>query len=229
MSEARVRVSLADGVLEFEGPEKFVADLVEKFTGVIQTALVGETPEATTPAGAEASGNSAAKTQHAAATVAPTVSAPPPPEVAFNDIYAPTAAGVQVLRSLPGSTKAVRTVMLTKLYLYGLQALKQRDTAFFAEIRRACKAHGCLDAKNMATVLKGHRTSFVFGGTGKQQTIRLSAPGREETATLIAQIRAGKGIAQRRQGITPDALRTPSRPKESASTHKASPAGAARS
>ena len=44
MSEARVRVSLTDGVLEFEGPENFVAGLVEKFGAVIQTALTGEAP-----------------------------------------------------------------------------------------------------------------------------------------------------------------------------------------
>jgi hypothetical protein len=42
MSEARVRVSLMDGGLEFEGPERFVAGLVEKFSTVIQTALAGE-------------------------------------------------------------------------------------------------------------------------------------------------------------------------------------------
>jgi len=189
MSEPRVRVSLTDGVLDVELPEKLVLDLVEKFTAVIQTALAG---------GA----------QHAAARVASVASAPPSPEVAFNDIFAATGTGVQVLRAVPGSTKAMRAVNVAKLYLYGLQALKQRDTALFAEIGRACKAHGCFDSKNMASSLKAQRTSFVFGGTGKRQTLRLSAPGMDETAALVARIRtAGKGIAQRKKGIAQDSLR----------------------
>ena len=189
MSEARIRVSLTDGVLDVELPEKLVLDLAEKFAAVIQTALAG---------GA----------QHAAARVASVASAPPSPEVAFNDIFAATGTGVQLLRAIPGSTKADRAVNVAKLYLYGLQALKRRDTAFFAEIGRVCKAHGCFDSKNMASSLKAHQTSFVFGGTGKRQTLRLSAPGMEETAALIARIRAaGKGIARRKKGIAQDSLR----------------------
>jgi hypothetical protein len=42
MGEARVRVSLSDGVLEFEGSESFVVS--EKFTKIIQAALGGVQP-----------------------------------------------------------------------------------------------------------------------------------------------------------------------------------------
>jgi len=42
----------------------------------------------------------------------------------------------------------------------------------------------------MATYLKGDRASFVFGGKGKRQTLKLSAPGMEGTAALIARLRA---------------------------------------
>ena len=177
MSEARVRVSLTDKVLEFEGPENFVAGLVEKFGAVIQTAL------------GPASERSVA-------------SVPPAPEVALGDIFAATEHGAQILRALPGSKKAVRAVNLAKLYLYGLQVLKQRDTAFFAEIGRVCKAHGCYDPKNLATYLKGDQTSFVFGGRGKRQTLKLSAPGMDGTAALIARLRAeGKGIVSAPKGM----------------------------
>jgi hypothetical protein len=51
MGEARVRVSLSDGVLEFEGSESFVTSQVEKFTKVIQTALAFERPIADDGAG----------------------------------------------------------------------------------------------------------------------------------------------------------------------------------
>lgn len=216
MSEARVRVSLTDGVLEFEGSESFVASLVEKFTGVIQTALGGETPDA--------NGDAAGDKTTVVVGGDPQPAAPSP-EVTLNDIFAPTETGVQILRALPGSTKAVRAVNLAKLYLYGLKALKQRDTALFAEIGRVCKAHGCYDPHNMAAYLKGDRTSFVFGGKAKRQTLKLSAPGMEGTAALIARIRAGgNGIGPRQNGITRDAIRAVRQGRESAPIYKATPA-----
>jgi hypothetical protein len=195
MSEARVRVSLTEGMIEFEGPEKFVADLVNRFSGVIQTALVGEPPDEAE--GADASSD-LDEPQPAATSVDAVASPPPSRGDAFNDIFAATETGVQVLRVLPGSNKAVRAVNLAKLYLYGLKALKQRDTAFFAEIAHACRVHGCLDSHNMSASLKAHHASFVFGGRGKRQTVSLSAPGIEETTALIARLRTGgNGIAQR--------------------------------
>ena len=64
---------------------------------------------------------------------------------------------MQILRPLPGSSKAEKAVNGAKLYLYGLQALKQRGTALFAEFKNVCKAHGCHDSNNMAPVSKGIR------------------------------------------------------------------------
>lgn len=186
MSDTRVRVSLTDGVLEFEGPEYFVSGLVEKFAGVIQTALAGDQPAADCVASSDDGRNRAGEAPKAAADVHSTADAPPSPERALSDMFAATQTGVQILRALPGSTKALRAVNLAKLYLYGLQKLKQRDTAYFAEIGRVCKAHGCFDPHNMAACLKAERTSFVFGGKGKRQTLKLSAPGMQETAALIA-------------------------------------------
>jgi hypothetical protein len=122
-------VSITDGVLEFEGSEQFVASLVDKFTSVIQTALAGE-PDANETGGGTNSDRDAPP---------PASIEPPPPEATFEDIFAATETGVQILKPLPASTKAQRTVNLAKLYLYGLQMLQQRDTARFAEIGRACK------------------------------------------------------------------------------------------
>ncbi len=44
MAEARVWVSLSDGVLEFEGSESFVTSQVEKFTKIIQAARGSKQP-----------------------------------------------------------------------------------------------------------------------------------------------------------------------------------------
>ena len=204
MSEARVRVSLTDGVVEFEGPETFVAGLVEKFIRVIETALAGDPPGA----------NDAVIGQQLAG-------APTAPELALQDLFAATDTGIQILTTVPGSTKAQRAVNLAKLYLYGLQVLTQRDTARFSEIGRACKAHGCYHSHNMAAYLKGDRTSFVFGGQGKHQTLKLSAPGLEGIAALIERTRAGRdGIMSRRQGIAPADIPTAGQVKTSAPIHQ---------
>jgi hypothetical protein len=79
--------------------------------------------------------------------------------------------------------------------------VKQRDTASFGEIKNVCKAHGCYDSHNMAAYLKADQQAFVFGGHGKRQTLSLSAPGLQATATLVADVLArGKGIPGRRKG-----------------------------
>jgi hypothetical protein len=202
MSEARARVSLTDGVLEFEGSESFVTSQVEKFTKIIQAALAGERPTADDAAAGGGGGTTDGDGKRAEGDTQAAASAPLPPDAGLNDIFEATEAGVQLLRPLPGSSKPEKAVNAAKLYLYGLQALKQRDTALFAEIKNVCKAHHCYDSNNMAAYLKGDQASFVFGGQGKRQTLKLSAPGMHATAELIARIRTrGNGIVSKRKGI----------------------------
>jgi hypothetical protein len=215
MGEARVRVSLSDGVLEFEGSEGFVTGQVEKFTKVIQAALAGGRPIADDAATGNGGGTTDAGSNRGADTQ-PAASAPPAPDAGLKDIFEATDTGVQILKALPGSNKAAKTVNGAKLYLYGLQALQQRDTALFAEIKNVCKAHGCYDSHNMAAYLKGDQASFVFGGRGKRQTVRLSAPGLHGIAELIGRMRArGNGIASKRKGNGRDTLPTAPRAMES--------------
>ena len=54
MSESRVRVSLSDGLFEFEGSESFVSAQVEKFAALIQAAVAVEWPAAPGIAAADA-------------------------------------------------------------------------------------------------------------------------------------------------------------------------------
>ena len=216
MGEARVRVSLSDGVLEFEGSESFVTSQVEKFTRIIQAALTGERPIADDAAADSRGGTTDAGSNGVGGDTQPAASTPPSHDVELKDIFEATNTGVQILRPLPGSSKAEKAVNGAKLYLYGLQALKQRDTALFAEIKHVCKAHGCYDTNNMAAYLKGDQ-AFVFGGRGKRQTLRLSGSGLDGMAELIARIRTrGHGIASKRKGNGRDTIPTAPRAMESA-------------
>src|ERR1700704_1671520 len=134
MGEARIRVSLSDGVREFEGSESFVTSQVEKFTKIIQDALAGERPIADDAAAGGGGGTTDAGGNRA--DTQPAASPPPSPDAGLEDIFEATDSGVQILKALPGSSKAEKAVNGAKLYLYGLQALKQRDTALFAEITK---------------------------------------------------------------------------------------------
>ncbi len=102
MSEARVRVSLTEGILEFEGSETFVAGQVEKFARIIQAAFAGEQPLAE-----QAPRATVTSSDSIAASEPPVPPSPPPsPVEEFKDLFAPTDTGVQILAALPGASKA---------------------------------------------------------------------------------------------------------------------------
>ena len=170
MSEAKARVSMTDGVLlEFEGSEAFVSGQLERFSRMI----TGESAPAAAPVA-----------ESVAAASAP--AAQPDP---FTDLFAKTERGLQVLAKVPGRSTAQKTVNAAKLYLYGLSATQQRDTAWFEEIRTVCRAHRCYDANNMATTLKNAQDAFIFGGAGKKQTLKLSQNGVNAARQLVERLR----------------------------------------
>lgn len=176
MSEAKVRVSLVDGTLEFEGSETFVATQLEKFSEAIKAGL-GRSEKRKS--------NETPATSREAETKSQATSGD------LDDVFASTDTGVQILKDIPGNSNAQKMVNVAKLLLFGLKQLKQKDTVLFEDVKAACLAHGCYDGNNMSTVLKDEKEAFVFGGSGKKQTLRLTVPGTKSTAKLVAEIRAG--------------------------------------
>jgi hypothetical protein len=177
MADAKISISLTGGSFELEGSETFVNQQIERFFDLIKASL-------TTPR-AEVRGESVA--------VAPGTPAGPATNVStdLDDIFAPTETGVQILKDIPGNSKSEKTVNAAKLYLFGMAALKQKDTVLFEEIKDICKAHGFYDANNMAANLKGEKEAFVFGGSGKKQTLKLTVPGTKGAAKLVEALKAG--------------------------------------
>ncbi len=175
MSEAKARVSMTDGVLlEFEGSEAFVSGQLERFSRMI-TGDAASAPAA-------AVGVAPAATESAAASA--------PPRDSFNDIFAATGNGLQVLAKVPGRSGAQKMVNAAKLYLYGLHVTQQRDTAWFHEIGGVCRAHRCYDPNNMAATLKSAQDAFIFGGSGKKQTVKLSPNGLKGASQLVERLRS---------------------------------------
>ena len=117
MSEARVKMSVADGTtIEFEGSEAFVQAQLETFGESIRAGLAGKhyIPPKETTNDAEA----AAK--------------PAPDPLAA--IFAATDRGLTILGDIPGSSDAEKTVNAAKLLAYGMAKLRNRNTVFFKEV-----------------------------------------------------------------------------------------------
>ena len=90
MSEARARVSLADGVqLEFEGSEAFVNAQLEKFRRIIH----GEPP----------------------APVAVAAAAPQTDEARLSSLFAANNGSVAILKKIPGKNRAQQSLNAAKL------------------------------------------------------------------------------------------------------------------
>lgn len=184
MGEAKFRVSLTEGTLEIEGSESFVAEHLAKFEDTIQSRLGKARPVAALAA----------------------VAAPPPPlqeahaaslETAGDlaEFYAVTDAGIQILGTVPGTNNAEKTVNAAAIQLYGLKKLKNKDTLLFEEVKPLCKSQGCYDGSNMAKYLKGAPETFIFGGSGKKQTIQLTQPGFRTAEKLLATMKAANEAA----------------------------------
>jgi hypothetical protein len=179
MSEAKIRISMIQGTFELEGSEAFVSAQIEKFADVIKASLSAPYPTPVNP-----NPGSGIPSNPMIATFPTT-----PQDLA--EVFAANENGVQILKDVPGDSKPEKTVNAAKLYLFGLQALKQRDTALFEEIKSVCKIHGFYDSGNMAAYLKDDQESFIFGGSGKKQTLKLTVPGTKSAGKLIEGLKAG--------------------------------------
>ena len=168
MSEARMKVSVADVTIEIEGTEALVNAQLEKFGESIRASLAGKNKSA-----------APIKNKDAEAPAKP--AADP-----LARVFAATDKGLTILADIPGSSDAEKTVNAAKLLAFGMAKLRNRNTVFFKEVRAVCRAHRCYDSTNMATVLRRKRSAFVFGGSGQKQTLSLTEAGTKEAERLIS-------------------------------------------
>ncbi len=182
MSEAKARFSLEDGVLEFEGSEQFVAEQIEKFREAIAAGIAAQQrrPPSSPPP------------EKAPPASTPQPGGGKPAAGDFAEVFEPVGDNsVQILKDIPGNSKAEKTVNAGKLYLYGLELLRQRKTAYFHEIASVAKSHGFLDASNLSTNLKADNESFICSGAGRKQTIQLTVPGRKSAQNMVEELKVG--------------------------------------
>ena len=171
-AKARVVVSARDGIVEIEGSELFVSDQLSRLKTVIcqvvsSSAKWRNTNEATSP------GKS-------------TTAAPQELEK-YANLYTQADGKVRLLKDLPGTNMANRTVNAALLVAHA-NALMGAEQTTFDTIRKVCKEHACHDSNNFSATLKREKELFVHSGS---LHITLSPAGRERAAFLAGQLNSG--------------------------------------
>lgn len=174
---AKVHISLRDGVLELEGSEAFVSSQLQFLEPLIRDSFkappVDQNPESNTEKGQRYS-NTNSNTEDGL--------------LAYETLFADADGKVQILKTLPGSNKATKTVNGALLLAYA-NTLKGVDATPYSDVRDLCSAHACLDSGNFSKQMKAQRENFIVTGSGSAQTIRLTVPGKAKAKTLADGLR----------------------------------------
>lgn len=172
------KFSLADGRIEIEGPETFVSEQLEK----LQPWLVKMFERSQSGASAPPSDDSEGKNVPAASSPA----TPPESDLdGYLSLFALSDGKVQILKSLPGTSKSSKTQNAILLVAYA-NMLRGVNATFVKEIRTICASHACYDAPNFAKVFKGKfgKESLTLSGSGEAQTLSLTYPGKLKAQAL---------------------------------------------
>jgi hypothetical protein len=107
----------------------------------------------------------------------------------YDHLYAVADGKIQILKDIPGSNASEKMVAVGLLLAYG-NLLNASEPTTFDDIRDVCKAHGCLDGTNLSKRLKEQRDAFVFSGTPKSQTLKLTVPGKKRAEQMADSLQA---------------------------------------
>ena len=172
----RAKFSLADGRIEIEGSETFVAAQLGKLEPLL-ARMFEQRPSPSAP-------SVSAATAQPPSSVPPAVSAPAGFDEYLN-VFALADGKVQILKSLPGNGKSGKT-MSAALLLAFANELNGTKATTVDEIRTTCTSHACLDAPNFAKIFRNAagKESFTSSGSGGSQSVSLTHPGRVKAKAL---------------------------------------------
>ncbi|MGB8993159.1 MAG: hypothetical protein WCD80_13980 [Desulfobaccales bacterium] len=171
MSEARIRLSIKDGIFEIEGTETFVSAQLQAFGDVFRKAL-------SEPAKA----NVLMPDQHGPEE------GPMDTQVAgFPSVFQIHEGKVKLLKHIPGAKTKEKTINAALICLFA-RSQQGIDTVPFSDIIEICTDHSCYDPNNFSRYLKSDKQDFVFGGSRGKQTVKLSVPGTKRAEALVKEL-----------------------------------------
>ncbi len=171
--KARVIVSAREGIIEIEGSEHFVSDQLNRLKAVITQVV---TAGARWRAQGDQRRNNAPHGRGAY----------PPALVPFPDVFSHTDGKIRILKDLPGTNMANKTVNAALLVAHA-NALMGSEHTTLDTIRSVCKEQACHDSNNFSATLKREKELFIHSGS---LHITLSDAGRERAASLVNQLTA---------------------------------------
>lgn len=167
---ARVVVSVTEGKIEIEGSEQFVAEQMERLNNVICLVVTAAgKPSSEPPAKATLHDSSMSSARSFGR---------------FANLYAHRDGKIQLLKELPGSNMAHKTISAALLVSHANSLLGTENTPLEV-IRKACKEHACHDSNNFAATLKREKELFTHSGGSH---ITLSEAGKTLAATMADQL-----------------------------------------
>ena len=185
MAEAteRAKFSLADGRIEIEGSEAFVAGQLAKLEPLLTKMF-----EQRTSLGASVQTSGVAVGNRGPASAAPVAAVGSGLEDYLN-LFALADGKVQILKSLPGNGKSSKAQSATLLLAYA-NMLRGVTATTVEEIRNTCIAHACYDPGNFSKTFKGAfgKESLTLSGTGASQSLSLTHPGKSKATALADSI-----------------------------------------
>lgn len=175
--QAKVHISLRDGVLELQGSEDFVSSQLKFLEPLIRESFKTLPPappqlnEGTSlPAKGPVLGNTLGGLSD------------------YDTLFADADGKVQVLKTLPGQNKAAKSVNAALLLAFA-NTLKGIDATPFSDVRDLCNSHACLDSSNFSKHMKSQKEHFIVSGFGSAQTIKLTVPGKKKAKELADGLR----------------------------------------
>ena len=181
-SEAKLHLSLEDGVFEISGSELFVSQQIENFKEIILEALQGkqsqggvslnEDDDQKTPA--EESMGSDGKSERGAG------------KKSFPRVLHIEEKNVNIIKKMPGNNNAKKSVNTALAYLWGNKSVGI-DGVSYQDIRDLCQKQGCLDSANFSSHMKGAREHIIIDGKkgSSAQVCKLTIPGEERAEELL--------------------------------------------
>ena len=170
----RAKFSLADGRIEIEGSEAFVAGQLAKLEPLLQNMFVQRPPPAPAPAPASTGMSAPAHSPASSGALDD-----------YLNLFALADGKVQILKSLPGGGKANKAQSATLLLAYA-NSLRGVNATTVDEIRATCTAHACYDQGNFSKTFRGSfgKESLTLSGSGASQTVSLTHPGKTKAKAL---------------------------------------------
>ena len=168
---SKVIVSLKDGTIQIEGAEGFVREQLALFMDVIKTHLATLAKGPLKATGKESPGKEKESP------------VPSGDLAAYENLFAVADDNIQVLKDLPGASKAEKSVSAALLLSFANE-LNGTDQTSYEVVRDLCQAHSCLDGTNFSKTLAAEKDAFIVSGTPRKRVIKLTVPGRKRAKAL---------------------------------------------